>query len=294
MDEATTRWLATLRSENTKKQYLLGIKHWNKFIGMSPDEQITQRHKDLKSDNFQDRHRFEDKLQEFINTISEKSRHTATQYARIVGSFFRANYMRIELRIPKPPRAREREHIPTSAEIQEMVGKSTRELAALMMVLAESGARVGAVLQLRNKDIDLEGQSPYPVRLNWRTMKGEIGCLSFICDDAAHYLKRLASVANGPEDSIFSLSVSAAERAIRIKGVEIGICEENGLSAFVVHSFRKRAQNCFDESGIPGNWADLLMGHVPTHTAQGGAYVRPSEDKLREAYSKAAPLLRIF
>lgn len=294
MDETIERWLAGIRNNNTRKQYLNGIKHWLKFIKMKPVEQIEQRHADLQSDDFEQRHRFEDKLQEFINQVSERSTHTAAHYGRIVESFFKANYMRIELKIPKSPRAREQEHIPTRPEIKEMVTGSTRQLAALIMVLAESGARVGAVLQLRNKDVELEGPAPHQVRLRWRTMKGDISCVTFICDDAAHYLKRHITRTIEPDDTIFDLSVASAERAIRNAGVRIGICEKEGLSSFVVHSFRKRVQTCFDEAQIPGNWADLMMGHIPRHTAQAAAYSRPTEEKLRDAYARAAPYLRVF
>jgi integrase len=65
------------------------------------------------------------------------------------------------------------------------------------------------------------------------------------------------------------------------------------LKPFTPHKLRKRAQTILESSGIPVNWVDLLLGHVP-RGAQGAVYSRPQEDELRRAYEAAIPKLSIL
>jgi len=276
------------------RQYQRAFKQFQAWIKLNPDQMIELRAKQLSSADLIERGWMEDKVLEFKREISKRSEHSSVLYVSTVKSFFMANRMPLYIRVSRPPPAREREHIPTKEEVRKMIELAPRMTKALVMVLAESGARIGSVLQLRRRHIDSQGP-PFRIDFTAETMKGRIPCIGFICDDAMGFLRRwLVSVPDDPEVKIFDITESAVERQIRNLGVGIGICQAKGLSEFSSHKFRKRVQTCFEKARIPANWADRLLGHVPSHSAQAGAYSRPAEEDLREAYIIAMPYLKIF
>lgn len=79
--------------------------------------------------------------------------------------------------------------------------------------------------------------------------------------------------------------IKAHRKDGRIKGLV--------LKPFTPHKLRKRAQTIIESCGIPVNWVDLLLGHVP-RGAQGAIYSRPQEEELRRAYETAIPKLSIL
>ena len=65
-----------------------------------------------------------------------------------------------------------------------------------------------------------------------------------------------------------------------------------GIAAFRFHCFRKNLQTVLEEK-MPLNWVDLALCHTPRGSSA-ESYTRPSEDKLREAYSEAADKLMVY
>jgi len=154
-----------------------------------------------------------------------------------------------------------------------------------ILILAESGSRIGALQKLTYGDVkdDLEtGTIPASIWLKQQSRKKGKTYPSFICSDAVKLIKLVLSKREKLTDNtkIFNNRRDAVQSFLR----------EHGLHA---HLFRKRFQVILEDAGVPLNWVDRLQGHVP-RGAQGKIYSLPPIAKLREHYSKAIKELQIY
>ena len=58
------------------------------------------------------------------------------------------------------------------------------------------------------------------------------------------------------------------------------------------HSLRKKLQTDLEKAGINPNWIDQILGHELINSRD--AYSLPTDEELREAYTKAYPFIRVY
>jgi hypothetical protein len=58
------------------------------------------------------------------------------------------------------------------------------------------------------------------------------------------------------------------------------------------HSFRKKLQTDLEKSGVNTNWIDQILGHALINSRD--AYSLPTDEELKEAYTKAYQTIRIY
>jgi len=308
--DSIKRWLAEIKTEESRRQYLRDMGIFIKWAKLSPDDLLRERAKNLISSNPVDRLRAKDRLMKFFieAPFAESSKsHTIAA----LKSFYRANGMALSMRTPKAKRVRERDYIPTREDIQKMVQASNKRDAAMIMVQAQTGLRVGALVSLQWKhisdDFDFPSLAPRqtPTKIIIPGAITQPG-VTFILNDASYHLRCwLVGKQLEPETFIFDIGEAAAMRMVKQAAIKTNVIEnEKGLSQFRSHCFRKRVQTILESTHIeipsqdingtmPLNWVDLLLDHIP-RGSQGRAYSRPSEEELRQAYFFTVPRLRVF
>jgi integrase len=199
---------------------------------------------------------------------------------------------------------REEEYQPTREEIKAMCELADLETAAFILNAAESGQRDGTIADLTLSHVqECLGGEPYsfivPQKRDAKTgkivkSKRIYGTHGFLCKDAVEKLKLLIKTKNlKPEDKIFTHEAQAYSKNITDLAIKIGIAEPTGLRRFRTHNLRKRAQTIMEDSNVPLNWVDRILGHKP-RGSQADAYSLPPKEKLAEKYKFAMPALEIY
>lgn len=297
--ESIKRWLAEVKSEESRRQYLRDMRIFVEWAKLKPDDLLQERAHNLLSSNPVDRLKAKDRLMKFFAEGPFKQ-SSKSHIIAALKSFYRANGMPLGMKTPKAERVRERDYIPTREDIQKMVQASNKRGAAMMMVQSQTGLRIGALVSLQWKhlcdDIALPSLSPMqnPIKVVIPDAITHPG-VTFILIDAAQYLRRLLLGKDlNPETPIFDVGEAAGMRMVKRAAIKAGVIPEGrGPREFRSHCFRKRVQTLMENEGVPLNFIDLMLDHIP-RGAQASAYARPNEEMLRQAYSKAALALRVF
>jgi len=94
---------------------------------------------------------------------------------------------------------------------------------------------------------------------------------------------------------VFSTGYSGLRKKVMNAAEKIGIyANGNGhTQSFRLHTYRKRGQTILEKAGVPLNWVDRILGHVP-RGAQGKTYSLPDEEAMREKYVNAISELQIY
>lgn len=306
--ECVKRWLAEIRSDESKRQYTRDLRVFTDYVGLDPDQLLAERVQDLRSDDVKIRLRADDRLRGFFDD-AKIAKSSKAHVIAAMKSFYKANGLALSLKTPKIERSGVGDHIPTREEIQQLVqaSESARD-QALCIGQAENGMRIGGWVNVKWKHISDElnlgtfTPKKIPMAVKIPDALTQTG-VTFILEDAVFYLRQhLATFEKlEPDTRIFGkLDEDSAETIIRELGVKIGINPGNkGRQPFHSHCFRKRVQTILEDNTkrktetIPLNWVDLLLDHVP-RGSQGEAYSLPSTDQLRGAYAIAASQLRVF
>ena len=269
---------------------------------MTPDQLIEEKAKSTADINL--RGLAEDRLISWHTKYERKAPGVALNVFKATKSFFKANYLPLGCKIPTYVKQREEDYIPTTPEVKAMCELANLETATFILFAAESGQRDGTVadLNLSHAQGCLNGE-PYvfiiPQKRDAKTgkivkSKRIYGQYGFLCQDAVEKLKLLIKTKNlKPEDKIFGCEVQTYSKAITDLAIKIGIAEPTGLRRFKTHNLRKRAQIILEDSGVPLNWVDRILGHKP-RGSQADAYSLPPKEKLAEKYKLAMPALSVF
>jgi integrase len=283
-------WLNSLSaSERTRGAALYSILRYSKYTGKDPEELIAAKEAELTEKSAKARFKTEDTVRGFVKNV--KGAHT---YGAYVKSFFAANHLHLDLKLVRPPPQREPVGLPSDAKLRDLAeAAGTRQLKALVLFLTDSGARIGSVLKLRYKHIkpDFEaGVLPCRVSFPASITKGGRAYVGFIGADAAAALKdyltwrstdrqgkdihgKVRTIEGRPLNDDSYLFESRTGRALshttiigRIGNVAYDaglITTRTGLKTFHPHVLRQRAQTILEGSGVPLNWVDMLLGHIP-------------------------------
>jgi len=152
-DKSVKTWLNAVRaksnSSGTVRNYLYSLcKHCN-WIGMSPDELIEERKSDMLKSDEKEKHRHEETVREYFNELDEQlSRNTAKFHVMVLKSFYKANYVPLQVETPKTWIAHQ-DYVPTLEDAQRMYSNANTTLErALLSFLCQSGQRISVVCSM--------------------------------------------------------------------------------------------------------------------------------------------------
>ncbi len=320
-DPTVKRWIAKIlsrrtRSEGTAKIYLWHLKKYCEWLRKAPHEIVSEHAENLKSQDESVKRKHEELVTQYFGYLESSkglSRNTAITAHAAIRSFYKANYVPLNLETPQSWTTR-RDRVPTREEIGRLIESCESQLEkALIAFSAQSGQRVSVITSLRYwmvKDaLASKGPGLVQVPADLRDARGRLinkhrqAYFFFIGEDSKKFLGDYLKMRGELSDNqlVFvsprkfqgrevPLDDEAVNRIIRNVAKRAGFSarEAEGLHH---HLFRKFFQTAMEEAGVPSTWYEQLMGHVLPRTQR--AYSKPSADQLRDAYARAEANLSV-
>lgn len=309
------RWFLNLPNWNTKRQYAYWFKRFEQFTGLSPEQMLAKtRDQDGRFD-------IDDLTKQFYNHLMAKeySKGTASTALHITRSFFAYNGSPL----PKPPRGL----VPTEASFEQRKSLSLEELSKMlegsnpyerliMRILAETGQRRGiltalkmkhakdqltgrqaVVFQIPSEFLDKDGRNVNKAKISYRfglTAK-TVRLLAEHLEERSMKGERLTSeswlladVEGTPlyGERVRRIVIAAAKRA----GIQHTVLSQKlgRVSSVHPHIFRAFFKERMLELGVREILVEEMLGHLVKYR---GAYDRPTDNQIREIYTKAEQLL---
>lgn len=313
----------TTGAKSTYKCYMRSLFRYSEFTNLDPDQLIEQRMEDLQSNDIRVKRKHEDLAMRYFGKLNGTlSRMNSVVHLEAVKTFYRANHVPVDLRVPKMWIERQ-EKVPTLEEVKQMVEVSSNPLQrAVIIISAQSGQRAGIISSLKYnmiKDQIELGQFPIAVpihpniknRYGERVNKRRLTYSFFLGQDSVETLKSYLQFRKSvfgdihDDDFIFvsekpfqgrqiPLDVDAINRLVKRAAIAAGIMKrpEVGERAIIHHHcLRKFYQTSMEQAGVAKSWFDYMMGHKIG--GNDAAYSKPTIDQLREAYLKAEMYLSV-
>jgi len=125
--ESVKRWITRLNKKSgsleTRRKYLHYLGEFCEYVGKNPDELVEERRDDLRSEDIFVRRRAEDLLDRWFTELERKglSRNTCVLAYNAVRSFYKANYLELEM-----------EETPSTWPVKVKPGLTREDLRALL------------------------------------------------------------------------------------------------------------------------------------------------------------------
>ena len=309
------RWFANLPNLGTRRVYLPALKKFVKFTGRNPDELVGYGKK-----NSEDAHHL---LKMFYNSLTGTST-TKMRIYQTMRSFYRAN----GVILGKKPRTYRSvvEYEPRRLYSQDEVAwlvdsaDNTRDKAVITF-LAQSGQRVGVVVNLKIRNVTLDQPGPVIVDVpavlrnkhGVNVNKAQVPYQFAFGEDTKIYLKLMIDERRkrgeplDQESWLFrSNSKRLAEKKIRkirlsepgcpVSISQVGAMIRNAASKrgiqqkfgkrylFHPHGFRRYWKHQMRMGSASSDLLDYMMGHVLPYA---GAYDRWTVEDIKKAYKRA-------
>ncbi|HEX9260898.1 MAG TPA: tyrosine-type recombinase/integrase [Candidatus Bathyarchaeia archaeon] len=309
-------WKNELASKDpaTKKLYLHSFDKFLQFTNKTPDELLTQRQQDQTNPDRKIQRKMESLLNNFISKKRQDGFATATLqvYFASVRSFFEIHYHRLIMRKGDYPKG---ESIGVRVATKEAILKATEskrnrdktQLKAIILFLKDSGPRESDALQMNYAKI-AEGleRGDSIIQITIVTEKQHTIAKTFIGEEAIQaikeYLKerRTGSRRLPPEIITDKSPLFRTWQSNKVKRLS-----REGLASLVrqaflrvneanisPHSLRKFLQTNLEAGNVNVNWIDQTLGHKLINSRD--AYSKPTDEQLKEAYTKAYKHLKVY
>jgi integrase len=282
-----------IRSVKTAKTYRSCLNQWTRVVGAaSPDELVLQI-KNGQLDPYSS-------LQSYINHMNEKHnapKTIATCYAACKGFLLAEdvelseNKLKNKITLPRVFTV-STDRAPSQDEMRRMLDYATASPATkvAILMLATSGVRISELTSLRIRDIELDRpEGSVKVTVQPAVTKGKKRRVTFITAESASLLREyLGERIDNLDERVFRINSDALySRIMRtIRRAELMTKSEPNSKRYDLHphSLRKFFFSNLLAGGIDRGIVEGFMGH---EFALDSAYLRLTDDQLRELYDKA-------
>jgi site-specific recombinase XerD len=183
-------------------------------------------------------------------------------------------------------------------------------IKAIMLFIKDSGLRVSDVKRLNYGEIAKQMENGETIiQINVITEKTNLLAKTFIGEEAIQALKEyIEARKRGSKDNrhvkpelitinspLFKVWTQGEVRRysrhslLSIMREAFASVNEDRMSA---HSLRKKLQTDLEKAGINSNWIDQILGHQLINSRD--AYSLPTDEELKEAYTKAYQYIRVY
>ena len=296
-------------TENTRRNYLRGLKHYTDLIGKTPDELIEEAEQEIMDGVLMRKRKIKSYLLQFKEYLEAKNYAPASRssWTAAVHSFYTAHDIdlpRMKMRNAQVLQ-KNNKPLPTRDDILNMLAHATPRMRAMILVLVSSGMgqnemrhlTVGAFLEGRDKD--------NITTLQIRRIKVNYDYITFLSPEATEAVlvyiadrERSEERKLGGDDLIFATRsgkptdrrdiVRAFARIAKQSGIEN---EAGTFNRVRPHAMRKFFYSTLLNNGASMFFTKFMMGHKIDATHE--AYFRASPTKLKEQYVKYLPFLSI-
>ncbi len=289
-------------SESTRETYFIYIRRFCDFCGMTPDELIEERKRDVKNDDIFVVRQHEEKLKGFANYLREEgySSNTIATATGAVKSLYTSNYHpMIEVNIPSGTPIREYK-IPTKEELTQVIDLAHMPWhGAFMTLTKDCGISLQDMLKLKLIDgspiygsiSDQLKKGQVPIHLKITREKTRFKYNTFLGEDSFEMLNNdtifpdIASKSLSYNKRLFPYAVSTIQDAMRVLGDKLG------WTSFTPYSLRKWFRTQLTLSDMNEALIETMMGHSLGKVKE--AYLVPPPQKLIEIYQKHYPALAL-
>ncbi len=312
------------RSENTRRNYISGLKRYCEFRNLQPKELIDEIEENVKKSP-RERERAEREVKKFYDWLrKEKNLSAGSVHVCItaVRAFYRDNgFLLGPLRLPASRVKKENIRRALKAEdVKEMVNccKNLRDRAIVLM-LYQGGFDTQTLLSLDYGDVKeglKKGEKPLVIHvvrqkegIDYKTCIGHdaIEALKLYLHEREMGTRYIPAEKLKPDSPLFiSERVYDMRKRKRLTNIGVGIVfkdlarragvvdvedlKRSDINIVGAHALRKSFSTICRNSGVPPDLVEYMIGH---RLKFNGAYYGPSDEKLKEEYRKAEPFLSI-
>lgn len=311
--KTVSEFLSLYENVNTKRNYLIGIKKFLLFIypGSKDDlDALSIRYFDEGRDVERDLISFRDEV------LSELAPTTRNSHVNALKLFFDDNDVTFTRRVLNQLKAKNNqaiswENTPSNEQIKRIIEYMPIHGKAMTLMLASSGMRIGALIQIKLEDVDLD-KEPVRIRIRAKYTKSKQKRITFISPEAKEtllewlkYRPQYIEIANarsrlhereGDLEEIFpftSINFNYIWRNALDKADLKRVDSRTNRATLHPHGLRKFFRLVVGRHGQ--DEAEALMGH---QTGLKAVYAKFTgeigERRLREIYLKALPELSIY
>jgi len=323
VDDPYFRDWVEAQPKSNRRQRRWALRLFCEFVGKSPGELISERVRDLKSDDPYRRVWAENALRRFM----AKLRDEGSGYCKMkniyysVRNFYDFWGVPLNLKRGDAPRGESGDVFPvTKDEIRRVLEVADAREAAIVLLMKDSGLAVKEVADLRLKHLGSDGENlsledvPIPIVLSRSKTRSQI--MTFIGPEAVEALNAYWDLRRRGTSAAYKGFRYEGKRSERLTGESPVIASERGVgkpvSAMTLthlltrlfrkagitrpvssHSFRRFFKTMLEhpDVGIQPAWIKRMMGHRLTSLEK--AYSHPTPEDLREAYRRAIPFLSV-
>jgi integrase len=304
--------LAT-KGKATKQKYRAYFEEFLGFIGKNPDELIVQRQQDLLNPDRKIQRRIESQLMAFIAKKKANNYAVATQqiYFAAIRSFFEIHYFPLIMRRGDYPKGDSNGvKRATNEAILKVLNNKTRNIVTikpLILFIKDTGLRVSDVRRLKYGDITSQLEKGNKIiQINIITQKTKLLAKTFMGEESIHALKEYFEARKKGSRNVAPETITRNSPLFKCwaRG-EVRQIQRHSLSSLIreafvnvneeritAHSLRKKLQTELEKAGINSNWIDQILGHKLINSRD--AYSLPTDEELRDAYTKAYPYIKVF
>jgi len=315
--ESTQRWMQRLSArrkgaKSTKDLFLYYLSEFCKFTKKNPDELITQRRENQKSDDEVVQRRIEEQVEAFSIYVrknlgrvkgEDAAPNTVSTAVAAVRSFFRYNYKPlVEVAVPSPYPVRQNK-IPQPEELRALV-ESCKDKLLKAWILCQGTSGISNIdllkLEFRSKwchSVDFgfigeqlkKGIEPLHIHIvREKTAASGLGWYdTFI---GTHGCEALNEFVDFSRSRLFNVSNRSIETKIR----DLGIAAEIATPEAPIrpYSLRKYFETRLQFAKVTETFIDYMMGHSLGKVK--GAYAVPAPVELRQFYVEHYRFLNPF
>jgi integrase len=283
------------------------------YTGKTADELIQQRNRDVTSPDRKQQRAMESQLTQFLaaHRTTYKTGTLQNIFAA-VRSFFEIHYQPLKMRRGDYPTGESLgQRIATKDAILKAIecpkNQHTVIIKAAILLLKDSGLRTSDVISMKYGDIrePLErGDKIIP--LTKITQKQRTIAKTFLGEEAVEAIKLYLNLRRTGTRHMEPETLTDASPLFRkwhhgtakpekrssfgtLIGKAFKRIGETNMSA---HSLRKYLQTNLEAAGMNVNWIDQILGHKLINSRD--AYSKPTDEQLKEAYTKAYKFLRVY
>ncbi|MGB2727220.1 MAG: tyrosine-type recombinase/integrase [Halobacteriota archaeon] len=312
------------RSENTRRNYLSGLKKYCEFRNLEPDELIDEIEENVKKSP-RERERAEREVKKFYDWLREdKKLSSGTIHVCItaVRAFYRDNGFPLRpLRLPTTRVKKENiRRVLKAEDVKKMVNccKNSRDRAVVLM-LFQGGFDTQTLLSLDYGDVKgglKNEEEPLVIHVvrqkegvDYKTCIGHdaieaLGLYLHEREMGTRYIPAEKLKPGAPlfiSERVFDMKkrkrltnigvvIVFKELARRAGVVDVEDLKRSDINIVGAHALRKSFSTICRNSGVPPDLVEFMIGH---RLKFNGAYYEPSDEKLKEEYRKAEPFLSI-
>ena len=309
-------WLEeTLSKEpSTRKVYINNFTKFLQWLNKTPDEILKERQENLRSTNPKVQRKIESYLIKFIADQKSKGYSPATLQIIFasVRSFFEIHYVPLRMRRGDYPKGesigvRRANKKAILKVLESKRNRNKHSMKTIVLFLKDSGLRASDACLMNYGDIQMpleRGDEIIPITKI--TQKSKIVAKTFIGKEAIDAIKEYLDERRKGNRHLPPETITANSPLFRtwigaeVKRIPRETLSSNVRQAFLrigeanisAHSLRKFLQTNLEVAGVNVNWIDQILGHRLINSRD--AYSKPTDEQLREAYTKAYPHIKVY